>query len=75
MQEELHKFKRFEVWELVPCPDKVLVITLKWIYKIKLDEMGGIQKNKARLVSHGYRQEEAIDFEESFAPAARLDAI
>ncbi|GKD69253.1 putative ribonuclease H-like domain-containing protein, partial [Tanacetum coccineum] len=75
MQEELHEFKRFEVWELVPCPDKVLVITLKWIYKIKLDEMGGIRKNKARLVARGYRQEEAIDFEESFAPVARLDAI
>ncbi|GKE89532.1 retrovirus-related pol polyprotein from transposon TNT 1-94, partial [Tanacetum coccineum] len=42
---------------------------------IKLDEMGGIRKNKARLVARGYRQEEAIDFEESFAPVARLDAI
>ncbi|GJU26959.1 retrovirus-related pol polyprotein from transposon TNT 1-94 [Tanacetum coccineum] len=55
--------------------DKVMVITLKWIYKVKLDEMGGILKNKARLVAHGYRQEEGIDFEESFAPVARLDAI
>nr|GFA50992.1 hypothetical protein [Tanacetum cinerariifolium] len=55
------------VWELVPRPDKVMVITLKWIYKVKLDELGGILKNKARLVAHGYRQEEGIDFEESFA--------
>nr|GEW11262.1 ulp1 protease family, C-terminal catalytic domain-containing protein [Tanacetum cinerariifolium] len=68
MQEELHEFERLEVWELVPCPDKVMVITLKWIYKVKLDELGGILKNKARLVSRGYRQEEGIDFEESFAP-------
>ncbi|GJV79962.1 retrovirus-related pol polyprotein from transposon TNT 1-94 [Tanacetum coccineum] len=49
MQEELHEFDRLEVWELVPRPDKVMIITLKWIYKVKLDEMGGILKNKARL--------------------------
>nr|GFD55337.1 retrovirus-related Pol polyprotein from transposon TNT 1-94 [Tanacetum cinerariifolium] len=52
-----------------------LVITLKWIYKVKLDELGGILKNKARLVSRGYSQEEGIDFEESFAPVARLESI
>ncbi|GJZ85335.1 retrovirus-related pol polyprotein from transposon TNT 1-94 [Tanacetum coccineum] len=75
MQEELHEFERLKVWELVPRPDKVMVITLKWIYKVKLDEMGGILKNKARLVARGYRQEEGINFEESFAPVARLDAI
>ncbi|GJU64671.1 putative ribonuclease H-like domain-containing protein [Tanacetum coccineum] len=75
MQEELHEFERLEVWELVPPPDKAFVITLKWIYKVKLDELGGILKNKARLVARGYRQEEGIDFEESFAPVARLEAI
>ncbi|GKC25839.1 retrovirus-related pol polyprotein from transposon TNT 1-94 [Tanacetum coccineum] len=75
MQEELNEFERLEVWELVPHPDKVMVITLKWIYKVKLDELGGILKNKARLVACGYRQEEGIDFEESFSPVARLDAI
>nr|GEW69175.1 integrase, catalytic region, zinc finger, CCHC-type, peptidase aspartic, catalytic [Tanacetum cinerariifolium] len=52
-----------------------MVITLKWIYKVKLDELGGILKNKARLVAHGYRQEEGIYFEESFALVARLEAI
>ncbi|GJW22617.1 retrovirus-related pol polyprotein from transposon TNT 1-94 [Tanacetum coccineum] len=75
MQEELNEFERLEVWELVPRPDKVMVITLKWIYNLKLDELGGILKNKARLVARGYRQEEGIDFEESFAPVARHDAI
>nr|GEY80510.1 retrovirus-related Pol polyprotein from transposon TNT 1-94 [Tanacetum cinerariifolium] len=70
MQEELNEFERLEVWELIPRPDKVMVITLKWIYKVKLDELGGILKNKARLVSRGYRQEEGIFFEESFAPVA-----
>nr|GFA65021.1 hypothetical protein [Tanacetum cinerariifolium] len=52
-----------------------MVITLKWIYKVKLDDIGGILKNKARLVTRGYRQEERINFEESFALVARLDAI
>nr|GEY60543.1 retrovirus-related Pol polyprotein from transposon TNT 1-94 [Tanacetum cinerariifolium] len=75
MQEELNEFKRLEVWELVPRPHKVMVITLKWIYKVKLDELGGILKNKARLVACGYHQEEGIDFEESFASVARLEAI
>nr|GFB90169.1 hypothetical protein [Tanacetum cinerariifolium] len=73
--EELNEFKCLEVWVLVPRPDQVMVITLKWIYKVKLDELGGIIKNKARLVARGYRQEEGIDFEESFAPLARLEAI
>ncbi|GJZ52039.1 retrovirus-related pol polyprotein from transposon TNT 1-94 [Tanacetum coccineum] len=75
MQEELNEFERLEVWELVPRPDKVMVITLKWIYKVKLDELGGILKNKARLVARGYHQEEGINFEDSFAPVARLEAI
>nr|GEV60743.1 hypothetical protein [Tanacetum cinerariifolium] len=63
------------VWELVPRPDKVMVITLKWVYKVKLDELGGILKNNVRLVVCGYRQEKGISFEESFAPVARLEAI
>nr|GEV65052.1 retrovirus-related Pol polyprotein from transposon TNT 1-94 [Tanacetum cinerariifolium] len=75
MQEELNKFECLEVWELVPQPYKVRFITLKWIYKVKLDELGGIRKNKARLVARGYRQEEGIDFEESFASVTRLEAI
>nr|GFC36835.1 hypothetical protein [Tanacetum cinerariifolium] len=75
MQEELNEFERLEVWELVPQPDQVMVFTLKWIYKVKLNELGGILKNKSRLVTRGYCQEEGIDFEESFAPVARLEAI
>ncbi|GKG07002.1 retrovirus-related pol polyprotein from transposon TNT 1-94, partial [Tanacetum coccineum] len=66
MQEELNEFER-------PQLDKVMVITLKWIYKVKLDELGCILKNKAQLVARGYRQEEGIDFEESFAPVVRLE--
>ncbi|GKE81959.1 retrovirus-related pol polyprotein from transposon TNT 1-94, partial [Tanacetum coccineum] len=62
-------------WELVPRPNRVMIITLKWIYKVKLDELGGVLKNKARLVTRGYRQEEGMDFEESFAPTAFLNGI
>ncbi|GKE33231.1 retrovirus-related pol polyprotein from transposon TNT 1-94 [Tanacetum coccineum] len=75
IQEEIHEFERLEVWELVSCPDKVLLIKLKWIYKVKTDEFGGVLKNKARLVAQGFRQEEGIDFEESFAPVARIEVI
>nr|GEY11927.1 retrovirus-related Pol polyprotein from transposon TNT 1-94 [Tanacetum cinerariifolium] len=75
MQDEIHKFDRLEVWELVPQPDCVMIIALKWIYKVKLDEYGDVLKNKARLVAKGYLQEEGIDFEESFSPMARIKAI
>ncbi|GJS70844.1 retrovirus-related pol polyprotein from transposon TNT 1-94 [Tanacetum coccineum] len=66
MQDELNEFERLEVCELVPRLDKVMIIILKWIYKVKLNELGGILKNKARLVARGYRQEEGINFEESY---------
>nr|GEV81080.1 hypothetical protein [Tanacetum cinerariifolium] len=72
---DIHEFDRLQVWKLVPQPDCVMNITLKWIYKVKLDEYGDVLKNKARLVAKGYREEEGIDFKESFAPVARIDAI
>ncbi|GJU37516.1 retrovirus-related pol polyprotein from transposon TNT 1-94 [Tanacetum coccineum] len=75
MQDEIHEFDRLDVWELVPPPDCAMIIALKWIYKVKLDEYGVVLKNKARLVAKGYRQEEGLDFEESFAPVARPEAI
>ncbi|GJW67626.1 retrovirus-related pol polyprotein from transposon TNT 1-94 [Tanacetum coccineum] len=75
MQEEFNEFEQLEVWELVPCPDRVMIITLKWIFKVKSDELGGVLKNKDRLVVKGYRQEEGIDFEGSFALVARVEAI
>ncbi|GJX26918.1 putative ribonuclease H-like domain-containing protein [Tanacetum coccineum] len=75
MQDEIHEFDRLQVWELVPPPDCVMIIALKWIYKVKLDEYGDVLKNKARLVAKGYRQEEGIDFEESFPPVTRIEAI
>nr|GEZ54004.1 retrovirus-related Pol polyprotein from transposon TNT 1-94 [Tanacetum cinerariifolium] len=63
------------IWELVPQPDYVMIIALKWIYKVKLDEYGDVLKNKVRLVAMGYRQEEGIYFEESFAPVVHINAI
>nr|GEV97405.1 retrovirus-related Pol polyprotein from transposon TNT 1-94 [Tanacetum cinerariifolium] len=61
--------------ELVPRPDRVMIITLKLIFKVKLDELGRVLKNKARLVAKGYCQEEEIDFEKSFASVDRLEVI
>ncbi|GJZ26870.1 retrovirus-related pol polyprotein from transposon TNT 1-94, partial [Tanacetum coccineum] len=71
----IHKFDQLQVWELIPQPNYVMIIALKWIYKVKLDEYGDVLKNKARLVAKGYRQEKGIDFEESFAPVALIEAI
>nr|GEX21226.1 retrovirus-related Pol polyprotein from transposon TNT 1-94 [Tanacetum cinerariifolium] len=59
--------------DAIPQPDRVMIIALKWIYKVKLDEYGDVLKNKAWLVAKGYRQEDGIDFEESFALVARIE--
>ncbi|GJT82061.1 retrovirus-related pol polyprotein from transposon TNT 1-94 [Tanacetum coccineum] len=64
-----------EIKELVPPPDCAIIIALKWVYKVKLDEYGDVLKNKTRLVAKGYRQKKGLDFEESFASVARLEAI
>ncbi|GKC65920.1 retrovirus-related pol polyprotein from transposon TNT 1-94 [Tanacetum coccineum] len=75
MQEEIHEFERLQVWELVPCSDRVMLIKLKWIYKVKTNVLGRVLKNKTRLVAQGFREEEGINFEESFSPVARIEAI
>nr|GEZ19363.1 retrovirus-related Pol polyprotein from transposon TNT 1-94 [Tanacetum cinerariifolium] len=69
------KFKRLDVWVLVPSPDNISPLTLKWLFKNKYDEEQTVIRNKSRLVVKGYRQEEGIDFEESFSPVARMEAI
>nr|GEV06132.1 retrovirus-related Pol polyprotein from transposon TNT 1-94 [Tanacetum cinerariifolium] len=75
IQEELHQFIRLDVWELVPSPNGIKHLTLKWLFKNKHDEENTVIHNKTRLVMRGYRQEECIDFEESFATVARMEAI
>ncbi|GJY42285.1 retrovirus-related pol polyprotein from transposon TNT 1-94, partial [Tanacetum coccineum] len=75
MQEELLQFKRHDVWVLVPALDNIKPLTLKWLLKYKHDEENTVIRNKTRLVVRGYRQEEGIDFEESFALVVRMEAI
>nr|GEY77000.1 retrovirus-related Pol polyprotein from transposon TNT 1-94 [Tanacetum cinerariifolium] len=75
MQEELHQFIKLDVCELVPSPDGIKPLTLKWLFKNKHDEENTAIRNKTHLVVRGYRQEKGIDFEESFAPVARMEAI
>jgi hypothetical protein len=74
MQEELNNFKRNEVWSPVPRP-KQNVMGTKWVFRYKQDEHGVVTRNKARLVAKGYAQDAGLDFEETFAPVARLESI
>ncbi|GJX39189.1 putative ribonuclease H-like domain-containing protein [Tanacetum coccineum] len=75
MQEELLQFKLQKVWTLVDLPKGKRAIGTKWVYRNKKDERGIIVRNKARLVAQGYTQEEGIDYNEVFAPVARIEAI
>ncbi|KAK1679664.1 hypothetical protein QYE76_040512 [Lolium multiflorum] len=77
MQEELECFTRNEVWSLVERPKdhRINVIGTKWVFKNKQDENGIVIRNKARLVAQGFAQIEGMDFEDTFAPVARLEAI
>ncbi|GKA91417.1 retrovirus-related pol polyprotein from transposon TNT 1-94 [Tanacetum coccineum] len=75
MQDELNQFKTNDVWELVPNPMDMTIIGTKWVYRNKLDENGVVTRNKARLVAQGYNQQEGIDYDETYAPVARLESI
>nr|GEV73898.1 hypothetical protein [Tanacetum cinerariifolium] len=75
MQERLLQFKRLDVWKLFLAPDNIKSLTLKWLLKNKHDKENTVIRNKTRLVVSGYRQDEGIDFEESFASVARMEAI
>ncbi|GJZ29604.1 putative ribonuclease H-like domain-containing protein [Tanacetum coccineum] len=75
MQEELLQFKLQQVWKLVDLPNGKRAIGTKWVFRNKKDERGIVIRNKARLVAQGHRQEEGIDYEEVFAPVARIEAI
>ncbi|GJY60479.1 retrovirus-related pol polyprotein from transposon TNT 1-94 [Tanacetum coccineum] len=75
MQEEFNQFIINDVWELVPNPKNMTIIGTKWVYKNKLDENGIVSRNKARLVTEGYNQQEGINYDETYAPVARLESI
>ena len=75
MQEEVHQFERSNVWYLVPRPVGRTVIGTRWVFKNKFDENGVITRNKSRLVVQGYNQEDGIDYDETFAHVARMEAI
>ncbi|GJW38026.1 retrovirus-related pol polyprotein from transposon TNT 1-94 [Tanacetum coccineum] len=75
MQEELNQFIANDVWELVPQPKNMTIIGTKWVFRNKLDENGIVSRNKARLVAQGYNQQEGIDYDETYAPVARLESI
>ena len=75
MQDELSQFSKNHVWDLVHKPKDSTVIGTKWVYRNKLDEDGNVVRNKDRLVAQGYSQEEGIDYDETYAPVARLEAI
>ncbi|GJQ97592.1 uncharacterized mitochondrial protein-like protein [Tanacetum coccineum] len=75
MQEELLQFKLQKVWILMDLPKVHRAIGTKWVYRNKKDERGFIIRNKARLVAQGHTQEEGVDYNEVFAPVARIEAI
>jgi hypothetical protein len=74
MQEELNNFERNQVWTLVERPN-TNVIGTKWVFQNKQDENGVVRRNKARLVVQAFTQVEGLDFEETYAPVARLEVI
>ncbi|GKC40167.1 retrovirus-related pol polyprotein from transposon TNT 1-94 [Tanacetum coccineum] len=75
MQEEFNQLKTNDVWSLVPPPDNQTIIGTKWVFKNKLDEHSVMSRNEARLVAQEYNQQEGIDFDETYAPIARLESV
>ncbi|BBG96609.1 hypothetical protein Prudu_005462 [Prunus dulcis] len=75
MENEMNMIEKNQTWELVRRPYDKPVIGVKWVYKTKLNLDGSVQKNKVRLVAKRYAQKPGIDYNETFAPVARLDTI
>ncbi|CAN6244244.1 unnamed protein product [Urochloa humidicola] len=75
MLEEMASIEKYETWELVDPPANCRPIGLKWVYKVKNDELGAVVRHKARLMVKGFVQREGVDFEEVFAPVARMESV
>ena len=75
MHDELLQFQRNDLWTLVPRPEGEHIIGTKWIFHNKTDEEGNVFRNKARLIAQGYSQMEGVDYDETFAPVARMESI
>ena len=74
-QAELKSVEENHTWYLVPLPDGHRPITLKWVFKLKKDEMGAVIKHKAWLVAHVFIQQEGIDYDDAFTPVARMESV
>nr|XP_016468104.1 PREDICTED: uncharacterized mitochondrial protein AtMg00820-like [Nicotiana tabacum] len=75
IQEKLDQFCKYQVWKVIPKPENVSIIETKWFFRNKLNKDGKVVRNKARLVAQGYSQQEGVDYDETFAPVARLESI
>jgi hypothetical protein len=75
MNEELDQIKKNDTWKLVPRQKNKNVIDTKWVFRDKLNEDGQVTRNKARLVCKGYAHIEGVNFEETFSPVSRMEAI
>ena len=75
MQLEMDAVEQNRTWELADLPRGHRAITLKWVFKLKRDGAGAIIKHKARLVARGFLQQEGVDFDDAFAPVARMESV
>ena len=75
MHDELLQFQKNDVWTLVPRLEGEHIIGTKWIFRNRIDEEGNVIRNKARLVAQGYSQIEGVEYDETFAPTARMESI
>jgi hypothetical protein len=75
LKQELKSVEQNRTWELVPLPDGHRPITLKWVFKLKKDELSVVIEHKAWLVARGFVQQEGIDYDEAFTPVARMESV
>jgi len=75
MEEEIQSIEKNNTWELTTLPKDHRVIGVKWVYKTKKNAHGEVERYKERLVAKGYKQRHDIDYEEVYAPVARMETI